>query len=242
MSKKKIKFISKDPVYGKAFTPPGPASKDIPKWYKEEERYMGGEKQWHNSGYHARFNHSVKACPAVYDSITAGYVFYLDADVYIEKSPEGVINVSQAIDDDYRLMSFHDMRQISKFNFDREYWDDTVIFKFMTGWRIEVPKGYSCLYMHPMWREETPFKILPGIIDQDSYGFVANFFFFIKRGFEGTIPSGTPIGQVIPFKRDEWKHEIELGTKEEWQTIYMSVNREIENGHKKKNYSKKRWL
>jgi hypothetical protein len=34
-----------------------------------------------------------------------------------------------------------------------------------------------------------------------SYG---NLPFFLKEGFEGIIPKGTPIAQIIPFKRESW--------------------------------------
>jgi hypothetical protein len=28
--------------------------------------------------------------------------------------------------------------------------------------------------------------------------------FFVKEGFEGVVPRGTPIYQIIPFKREKW--------------------------------------
>jgi antitoxin (DNA-binding transcriptional repressor) of toxin-antitoxin stability system len=35
--------------------------------------------------------------------------------------------------------------------------------------------------------------------------------FYIKNGFEGVIKSGTPVAQIIPFKQENWKAEVESG-------------------------------
>ena len=32
--------------------------------------------------------------------------------------------------------------------------------------------------------------------------------FFLEKGFSGVIPAGTPYAQMIPFKREDWDHEI----------------------------------
>jgi hypothetical protein len=57
---------------------------------------------------------------------------------------------------------------------------------------------------------------LPGIVDTDKYTAPVNFPFVINDiNFEGIIPKGTPIAQVIPFKRDPW--EIKIGGFEEMQ-------------------------
>ena len=29
--------------------------------------------------------------------------------------------------------------------------------------------------------------------------------FFLKSGFEGIIPAGTPIYQILPYKREDWQ-------------------------------------
>jgi hypothetical protein len=56
---------------------------------------------------------------------------------------------------------------------------------------------------------ESVFTILPGIVDTDEYASPVNFPFVINDpNFEGFIPKGTPIAQVIPFKRESWKMKI----------------------------------
>jgi hypothetical protein len=35
--------------------------------------------------------------------------------------------------------------------------------------------------------------------------------FYIKDGFEGVIPQGTPIAQIIPFRQENWSSKIANG-------------------------------
>ena len=52
-----------------------------------------------------------------------------------------------------------------------------------------------------------PFQTLSGIIDSDVYnhGRNGNFPFYLENDFEGIIPAGTPLYQIIPIKREDWK-------------------------------------
>ena len=75
-------------------------------------------------------------------------------------------------------------------------------------WSIKTPKGYSCLFVQPFHRESI-FTIMPGVVDTDLYTGPVNFPFVLNDpNFEGLIPRGTPIAQVIPFKRDDWYMEF----------------------------------
>ena len=86
--------------------------------------------------------------------------------------------------------------------------------KWINPWAIKTPPGYSVLFISPMHRESI-FTILPGIVDTDQYSAPVNFPFVLNEAdrFEGLIPAGTPMAQVIPFKRDSW--QMELGTLED---------------------------
>jgi hypothetical protein len=35
--------------------------------------------------------------------------------------------------------------------------------------------------------------------------------FYIKKGFEGIIPQGTPIAQLIPFRQENWSSKKTKG-------------------------------
>jgi hypothetical protein len=64
--------------------------------------------------------------------------------------------------------------------------------------------------MTPMNRFDLPFMNTTGIVDSDKVHLLGSFPFFIADGWEGTIPAGTPYLQVLPFKRENWEHEIEI--------------------------------
>lgn len=81
-------------------------------------------------------------------------------------------------------------------------------FAWYPDWAVELPEGYSALYTHPLNRFDLPFFMTIGIIDNDKVNLPGTMPFFIAKGFEGTIPAGTPYAQIIPFKREDWKSEI----------------------------------
>jgi hypothetical protein len=50
---------------------------------------------------------------------------------------------------------------------------------------------------------------MTGVVDTDTFPVPVNFPFFVREDFDGIIPEGTPIAQVIPFKRTDWKSEVD---------------------------------
>ena len=57
-----------------------------------------------------------------------------------------------------------------------------------------------------MHNQNDRFVILEGVVDTDNYYTAVNFPFVLKTpDKEFMIPAGTPIAQVIPFKRDKWE-------------------------------------
>lgn len=179
---------------------PQPASQFVPDWYKKMSSYTNGKKVPIDSGS----NGTVKKCMPVFDAITAGYIITSSADLYVEQIDGEPYYRWAAMD----LIAFHSTFQTPGHPFKKSD-DDTP--KFINNWAIKTPKGYSCLFVNPMHRD-LPFTILPGIVDTDSYLRNVNFPFVLNDlTWEGLIPAGTPIAQVIPFKRESWK--MEFGTK-----------------------------
>jgi hypothetical protein len=48
------------------------------------------------------------------------------------------------------------------------------------------------------------------VVDSDKVELLGSFPFFIIEGWEGTIPAGTPYLQILPFKRENWEHELDI--------------------------------
>ena len=85
-----------------------------------------------------------------------------------------------------------------------------LIFKYCHGWNIITPPGWSTLFIHPYGYQNSPIRSISGIVDTDILTTDINCPFFIKEGFNGIIEKGTPMVQLIPFKREEWSSEYTL--------------------------------
>jgi len=176
---------------------PQPASKFIPDWYKDMQSYINGEKRPDGNG--GTFA-TIKRCMPVFDAFTAGYIITLPADVYVSiKDGQQYFEWSSL-----GLVAFHPVEQAPEHPARNQH----AYPKWISHWSIRTPKGYSTLFVQPMHRESV-FTILPGIVDTDEYYAPVNFPFVINDPeFQGLIPKGTPIGQLIPFKRDSWTMKI----------------------------------
>lgn len=183
---------------------PQPASQFIPDWYKELDSYIGGEKKPDGGG---NTTATAKRCMPIFDAITAGYIITLPADVYVS-----VKNGDQFFEwASLSPVAFHPVEQAPNHPARKPY----AYPKWINSWSIKTPKGYSCLFVQPFHRE-APFTILPGIVDTDTYTPPVNFPMVINDPeFEGLIPQGTPIAQIIPFKRESW--QMVLGGQKEIQ-------------------------
>lgn len=177
---------------------PKPASAYIPEWYKTLESYINGKKEPTGNGTSAA---TAKKCMPIFDAITGGYIILSAADVHVSQK-DGQPYYQWA---NYNLIQFHPMEQAPEHPGRKGV---PAYPKWINPWAIKTPKGYSTLFIQPMHRESV-FTILPGIVDTDEYFAPVNFPFVLNDPtFEGTIPAGTPIAQVIPIKRDNWKMSI----------------------------------
>ena len=182
---------------------PEPASKLIPDWYKNLESYIGGEKKPTGDG---NTTGTIKKCMPVFDSITAGYIIKLPADVFV-KTVDGTPYYEWS---NLGLVQFHPVEQAPNHPAANGF----TYPKWINPWAIQTPPGYSVLFIQPMHRESV-FTILPGIVDTDQYNAPVNFPFVLNDiKYEGLISAGTPMAQVIPFKRELW--EMNLGTQEDF--------------------------
>lgn len=186
---------------------PKPASEFIPDWYKKIESYMTGKKMPNEDGSPTS---TVKKCMPVFDAITAGYIITSPCDVYVRQK-DGTPYFTWVA---FNAIEFHPISQTTGHPASKDGLDSP---KWMNPWAVKTPKGYSTLFMSPA-HQDLPFVILPGIVDTDTYTHTVNFpFKLIDPAWEGMIPAGTPIAQVIPIKREKWK--MELGSEKEIKEI-----------------------
>lgn len=194
-----IKFIN---TIDADIAKPVPASMVLPDWYKQMDSYINGKKfPVINEQDKLNFG-TIKKCMPVFDALTAGYFLLSPADLYINKIENEYYYQWSGLD----AIEFHSSDQLV--NHPHNKYNTNAIPKWKNYWAIETPKGYSCLFISPL-NQDLPFTIFPGIVDTDIYSSTVHFPFLLNEpNFEGCIKAGTPIAQVIPFKRDSWKMEF----------------------------------
>lgn len=80
-------------------------------------------------------------------------------------------------------------------------------FIWITKHMFKIPEGYSALFTHPLNRFDLPFITLSGIVDGEFIMQNGNVPVYFNNTFEGVIPEGTPIAQILLFKRESWVSE-----------------------------------
>jgi hypothetical protein len=183
--------------------PPKPALKHIPNWYKELDSYTHGKKEILDNSVVPT---TIKRCMPVFDSMTAGYIIFTPYDLFVTQTTSEDDPLTTQPFYHWKgkdFISFHDISQAPNYPNNLGH---TVSFpKFINQWGIKTPRGYSTMFIQPTHRDSV-FTIFPGIVDTDRYTDGVNIPFILNDiNFSGLIPAGTPIAQVIPFKRDSWK-------------------------------------
>ena len=198
---------------------PVPTQTEIPEWYKKADRYakMSNGEYWQASKEVCPFPKegttddygripTWKACPAILDAFITGYLFKTPCELVFYKNNQGIIDVKI---DDPRYTDFCTKRPpMSQFEHPKGFYQNH--FAWSSPWGLELPEGYSALFMTPINRFDLPFLNTTGVVDSDHLHLLGSFPFFIAEGWEGPLPAGTPYMQVLPFKREDWEHKVEL--------------------------------
>lgn len=229
----RIEFLPGSDYASKFVKGPKPAHQYIPSWYKElptpkesNIKYENGELQ----------GLGLKACVPFVDALTTGYVQETWTDIRIS-SDNGVVNYG--FESGPEIISH---RRDVNVSIDSSYYP--VEFTWRTQWRSKLPKGYSLLLTHPLNRLDLPFTTLSGVVDADHFHHVpiGNIPFFVHSNFDGIIPAGTPMFQIIPFKRDDWNSVVMPFDADETERKNLQIRRFIWGGYRKLFRQKKRYL
>jgi hypothetical protein len=200
---KKIIFEPNNEISQMLGAAPQSASNFMPDWFKKLTPFKDGKRKF-SFPQSGRTAATVKKCMPFLDALSSGYMITLEQEVYVENTENGKSFRWQ--DTNKTLVGLHGPFQYEGFEIPNNF--EPTAFKWSNYWSIVPPKGYSLLFSHPLNRLELPFYTLSGVVDADNFMGVVNFPFFIKKDFEGIIESGTPIAQVIPIKRENWKSEV----------------------------------
>ena len=205
----------------------------MPDWYKNTPEYLGNEGKKFIT--HDSTPHTIKKCIPVFDAMTAGYILYTQVDVQVSQ----VDNEPHYLWPSQNAIAFHPVLQAPL----HPKKNDFPYPKWVNPYIIKTPPGYSTLFLPPMHNPNEIFTILEGIVDTDKYYQPVNFPFVLNNlKWEGIIEAGTPMAQVIPFKRESWKHSI--GSEKdlvEANLIVAKLKSLLFNSYKKQFWSRKEY-
>ena len=207
---KTIKFIAEDKNIENLVPMPKPAKAYIPDWFKETTTYYNGNKI--EIGRDFSSQKTLKSCIPILDVMTAGYIQETWQDLFIEHDGKDGIRFAMP-NGTIEMVSIRDQRQLGKMP--RYEGHEGFFLNWHRLWNPVLPKGYSAIYQHPAYMNDLPFTSVPAIVDADQYYAKGKVGFFIKKGFQGVIPAGTPMYQIIPFKREEWRSEKVVTTEQD---------------------------
>lgn len=244
---KTITFTPINTIAGTIISPPIPASRCLPEWYKHQNSIIGDKVLLNELGSP---NVTVKKCMPVLDDMTAGYYITLASDLVVSYDNNthsfswsldisGHINTANQNEMLPPLIATHSTEQVSHLPIPSEY--SVHPFKFNNYYKITTPKGYSCMFRHPSWVFDLPFYTLSGMVDTDAHPVPVNFPFLIRNSWEGIIEAGTPIVQVIPFRRTEWVSEVVGDNNDDGALEYRASTKKILHRYKDNWRSMKLW-
>ena len=185
-----------------------------------------------------------QACPGITDYANSGYIIPAHVDITIKANKVGTLvkmnwcvplspldaDILSAKKFDYAVVDgLVDVKEIKK-----------EANKIPLPWMIEAPPGYSAYLMPAFMHSDFLDKIYiyPGIVDYDRF-YVANVVFTALKECEFTILAGTPLLQVIFFKREEFNAECRKATDYEIDKYYHNKTTTIKNWYRKLLYGKK---
>jgi len=210
----KIQFLM--PEVPKSYYPPVPLKKVIPDWYKNLSKYIVDKELATNPKYlmdnsYKEAQLTAKSCIPLRDYATSGYVIRAQADCMItqefpdEDAKKEIIMNWWCVERNLLDINYHPNSQLPIEINGRK--NNYIKFEHKIG--IKTPAGYSCLFYQPELFFESRFRLIPGIVDTDTYHNPVSFTGYItsiEKSFK--IEAGTPLMVVFPFKREKWESEL----------------------------------
>lgn len=175
---------------------PVPAKQMLPDWFRRLPAVDKTHLTASDNGL------TVKRCMPFLDALSLGWVLPLAATIRLEIKDDGsTITAGWEFDKD--LVSNHSPHQIAGHPL-----EPRPPAKIHNYWTIRTPPGWSCLFVPPLNRGHPVIDVLAGVVDTDKYTSLINFP-FIATAPDGvyTLEKGTPLVQVIPFRR----HDPDIG-------------------------------
>ena len=186
-----------DPALIDLLPRPVPAKAALPEWLRQMAPRAA-------SGVHQRNIRTVKQCPPFVDAMAHGFMVLLPCDVQVAAGQFswdwplpalGLHNHPRA------PLSFHVPEQLAGSPLAH---GQRSAIKFNSFWTIELDPGWSLMAVHPINRDDLPFRLVTGLVDADRFSDVGINFpaVWVDPGFAGVLARGTPIAQCYAVPRE----------------------------------------
>jgi len=215
-----IKFLHPVNMEG-VYPEPAPSYKHIPAYFKATPRTFADPQRSNLD------SPTVKGCVPFIEAMSQGYIIPLWEDIQIIAKDGQLSIISNGGTADQ-----HYPQQMPNHPLSADPYTKAPL-KFRSPWVIETKAGYSCLFTAPMNHLETRFKILDGVVETDKYYNSVNFP-CVWTGGEGEfiISKGTPIAQVIPFKREKYIMDIGVSNKNKVENVRAKLYTKLTGGYR----------
>lgn len=186
-----------DPALIDLLPRPVPAGAALPDWLRAMAPRV-------ESAVHQRSVRTVKQCPPFVDAMAHGFLLLLPCDVQVEAmrfSWDWPLPKLASGAHPRAPLSFHVPEQIAGSPLAHGH---RSALKFNSFWTIELEPGWSLMAVHPVQREDLPFRVITGMVDSDRFVDIGINFpaVWTDPDFRGTLPRGTPVAQCYPVPRD----------------------------------------
>lgn len=214
---------------------PQPARSVLPGWLRAMAPRVESE-------MHGRSIRTVKQCPPFVDAMAHGFVVPLPCDVRVEQGRfSWDWNAPAASVPGYPRapLSFHVAEQIAGSPLAR---GTQAAIKFNSFWTIALEAGWSLMAVHPVHRDDLPFRLISGLVDADRFHAVGINFpaVWTDPDFCGVLPRGTPVAQCYAVPREAPQLRFETMTEQEAAGFQDLADRILsEPGVYRKNYRQK---
>ena len=168
---------------------------------------------------------TIRACPAMDDWLKSGWILLANRDIHVINGIGGDDRGSDTLatfdphGGGYNSNSHPTTQTLDAFEYLGGGKPIKDAFKMRNPWNIKTPPGYSCFYLDPFLFQNNHFATWQGIIDTDDFNVGmdnAQIIFYPKVDYSFVIPKGTPLCQIIPYKREKWVGSYQVNTHKSW--------------------------
>jgi hypothetical protein len=186
-----------DPALIDLLPHPVPAHAALPEWLRQMAPRA-------DSVVHGRSIRTLKQCPPFVDAMAHGFMVLLPCDVRVDAGRFSWDWPLPALHTEHHPrapLSFHVPEQLTGSPLAQ---GDRSAIKFNSFWTIELEAGWSLLAVHPVNRDDLPFRLVGGLVDADRFNAVGINFpaVWVDPDFTGTLARGTPIAQCFAVPRE----------------------------------------